>query len=78
MTNSKNDYKIGEVYGILSGIKSDIDEIKKFMSKYDDRIASLEQSRSQLVGAIAVISSIVSFFMMIIGAFVQKVIAGLR
>ncbi len=73
--NGKTDYKIGELTGLLTGIKGDISEIKDFMCKYDQRLMVLETSNNRTVGAMAVISALVSFGMMIVAGFIQKVIA---
>lgn len=70
------EYKLGELTGKVEGVGKSITEIKDFMKKYDERIASLETSRNQQLGAFTVLSTFISFFMMLVGSVVQKTITG--
>lgn len=74
----KTDYKLGELSQAMKDVGRELGEIKDFMSKYDQRISSLEQSRSQANGGIAIISAFTSFLMMVLAAVINKFIGGIR
>jgi hypothetical protein len=72
----KNDnLLLGQLIGELKGIRGEISEIKSFMKEYDQRISDLENWRSQIIGVIISFTTLVSFFMNIVGVIIQKAIS---
>jgi len=74
----KDNLLLGQLVGEFKGIRNELSDIKEFIKEYDKRISELENWRSQVLGVIIGFSTFVSILMTIIGAFVQKVIAGLK
>lgn len=70
-----NNFKLGELTGDVKGIKDSVGKIEVFMKEYDSRITDLENWRSQVLGIVVGISSIVTFLITFLTIIVQKVIA---